>query len=205
MIRILTPRELVAQWRKTDLAGCADAREHFLELCRLMGHPTPAQRDSGYVCLGQLQAASLAVMSLSAVIARSMGRTMKALTVGTVLVSIALLAFACGSQERATDPVSVVQDFFDKVNAGDLDGAMAYVPEGATYLAWDVLAGKEQIAAYYEGEIGRNILCELSDIEVEGSEVRFRSTGTSNLVTFEDEAWRVVVEDGMLISLRYSG
>ena len=37
--------EFVAKWRKVELKERSAAQEHFLDLCRLLGHPTPAEAD----------------------------------------------------------------------------------------------------------------------------------------------------------------
>ena len=47
----LTPRDFVAKWSQAALkerAGAqerAGAHEHFIDVCRLVGHPTPAEAD----------------------------------------------------------------------------------------------------------------------------------------------------------------
>ena len=42
----LTPQSFVAKWRKVALKESAAAKEHFLDLCRLLDHPTPADADA---------------------------------------------------------------------------------------------------------------------------------------------------------------
>ncbi len=37
--------EFIAKWKKVDLKERSAAQEHFIDLCRLVGHPTPAQAD----------------------------------------------------------------------------------------------------------------------------------------------------------------
>ncbi|MFH1176889.1 MAG: type IIL restriction-modification enzyme MmeI, partial [Acidobacteriota bacterium] len=37
--------EFVAKWRPVELRERQAAQEHFLDLCRLLGHPTPAEMD----------------------------------------------------------------------------------------------------------------------------------------------------------------
>ena len=37
--------EFVAKWKKVELKERSAAQEHFLDLCRLLGHPTPAEAD----------------------------------------------------------------------------------------------------------------------------------------------------------------
>lgn len=42
----LTPQALVAKWRKAALKERAASKEHFLDLYRLLAHPTPADVDA---------------------------------------------------------------------------------------------------------------------------------------------------------------
>ena len=42
----LAPQTFVAKWRRTTLKESAAAKEHFLDLCRLLDHPTPADVDA---------------------------------------------------------------------------------------------------------------------------------------------------------------
>jgi len=37
--------EFITKWKKTDLKERSAAQEHFIDLCRLVGHPTPAEAD----------------------------------------------------------------------------------------------------------------------------------------------------------------
>jgi len=45
MTPTLTPQTLVAKWRRVELAERAACQEHFIDLCRMLGHPTPAEAD----------------------------------------------------------------------------------------------------------------------------------------------------------------
>jgi len=45
MLPTLSPQELVAKWRKATLKERSAAQEHFIDLCHLVGHDTPAQAD----------------------------------------------------------------------------------------------------------------------------------------------------------------
>ena len=42
----MTPQAFVGKWRRTDLPERAASQEHFLDLCHLLGQPTPAQHDA---------------------------------------------------------------------------------------------------------------------------------------------------------------
>ncbi|MCX6096835.1 MAG: hypothetical protein NT125_09070 [Candidatus Bipolaricaulota bacterium] len=41
----ISPQEFVAKWRQSSLKEASAAQEHFIDLCRLIGHPTPAEAD----------------------------------------------------------------------------------------------------------------------------------------------------------------
>lgn len=41
----ITPQQFVNKWNNVELKESAAAQQHFLDLCRLVGHPTPAQAD----------------------------------------------------------------------------------------------------------------------------------------------------------------
>ena len=129
---------------------------------------------------------------------------MKASVMRIVVIFVALLASACSSEQQATDPASVIQDYYDKLNAGDLDGALAYVPEDAILFLRGVHSGKGQITEFLRLEIGHNTRYELSDIEVDGSEVVYGLTIRSDegIFRFGEFILDAVVEDGMLISNR---
>lgn len=40
-----TPQDFVSKWSKAELKESSAAQEHFIDLCRLVGHPTPAEAD----------------------------------------------------------------------------------------------------------------------------------------------------------------
>ena len=42
----LTPARFVAKWQAVDLPERAASQEHFIDLCRLLGQPTPAEHDA---------------------------------------------------------------------------------------------------------------------------------------------------------------
>ena len=41
----MTPGEFIAKWRASELKERSAAQEHFIDLCRLLGEPTPAEAD----------------------------------------------------------------------------------------------------------------------------------------------------------------
>jgi hypothetical protein len=42
----MTPATFVAKWSRVDLPERAASQEHFIDLCRLLGQPTPAEHDA---------------------------------------------------------------------------------------------------------------------------------------------------------------
>ena len=45
MTPTITPQAFVAKWQQATLREPASSQEHFIDLCRLIGHPTPAEAD----------------------------------------------------------------------------------------------------------------------------------------------------------------
>ena len=41
----MTPHEFTSKWKRSQLSERAAAQQHFLDLCKLLGQPTPAQAD----------------------------------------------------------------------------------------------------------------------------------------------------------------
>ena len=41
----MTPHEFIAKWRAAELKERSASQEHFIDLCRLLGEPTPAEAD----------------------------------------------------------------------------------------------------------------------------------------------------------------
>ncbi len=41
----MTPQDFIRKWKNHALTERAAAQEHFIDLCRLFGHPTPAEAD----------------------------------------------------------------------------------------------------------------------------------------------------------------
>jgi len=42
----MTPAQFVAKWSRGVLPERAASQEYFIDLCRLLGQPTPAQHDA---------------------------------------------------------------------------------------------------------------------------------------------------------------
>jgi type II restriction/modification system DNA methylase subunit YeeA len=45
MLPTLSAQDFVAKWSKAELKERAASQEHFIDICRLIGHPTPAEAD----------------------------------------------------------------------------------------------------------------------------------------------------------------
>jgi hypothetical protein len=42
----ISPPQFIAKWSRADLPERAASQEHFIDLCRLLGQPTPAEHDA---------------------------------------------------------------------------------------------------------------------------------------------------------------
>ena len=45
MLPFVTPSDFIAKWRPSELKERSASQEHFIDLCRLLGEPTPAEAD----------------------------------------------------------------------------------------------------------------------------------------------------------------
>ena len=54
----MTPGEFITKWRASQLKESAASQEHFIDLCRLLGEPTPAEGLRGGCCTGRMLSAS---------------------------------------------------------------------------------------------------------------------------------------------------
>ena len=45
VVGAMTPGEFIAKWRASELKERSASQEHFIDLCRLLGEPTPAEAD----------------------------------------------------------------------------------------------------------------------------------------------------------------
>ncbi len=46
MANEMTPGRFIAKWQRAELSERAASQEHFIDLCRMLGQPTPAEEDS---------------------------------------------------------------------------------------------------------------------------------------------------------------
>ena len=44
--QVMTPAQFVEKWNAADLPERGASQEHFIDLCRLLGQPTPAEHDA---------------------------------------------------------------------------------------------------------------------------------------------------------------
>ena len=50
----MTPYEFIAKWSASELKERSASQEHFIDLCRLLGEPTPAEADPRTASSGAL-------------------------------------------------------------------------------------------------------------------------------------------------------
>ena len=102
------------------------------------------------------------------------------------VVTLAVTVAGCEAAPAAADPASVVQAFFDALNAGDVDEAMSYVAEDALFIFPEVYIGKEQIRDFFLRE---------------ADSVTWSATVTTDDSKFEGSV-DAVVQEGKIVSLK---
>ena len=104
----------------------------------------------------------------------------------TVLVLTLALPVALHAQD--TDPLSIVNAWFDALNAGDVDAALSYLADDAVVTMVPpgtpgddgIFTGKEEIRGWYEGLVAAKGVATLSDCQVEGESVTCIDTYTDD-------------------------
>lgn len=48
----ISPQEYVAKRRRSELKGSASKQEYFIDICHLVGHPTPIKSDPRGISFG---------------------------------------------------------------------------------------------------------------------------------------------------------
>jgi len=99
---------------------------------------------------------------------------------------VTLLASACTSAQPITEPVAVIEAFYEAVNDGDLDTAMGFVADDASFIikggpTTTTYTGTEEVQGYFQRLINRNSQHELSDLILEGDTVTWVLYVTSTL------------------------
>jgi hypothetical protein len=97
-----------------------------------------------------------------------------------IFISILLSSFlASCTSAQPSDPISIVQTAYDRVNNGDVDGAMELFSDDAVVI--DNVGGRhvgsQAIREFFEQEVmPAHVRIELSDLSADGNVVTFTST-----------------------------
>jgi hypothetical protein len=83
---------------------------------------------------------------------------------------------------QESDPEAVARAVYEAMNAGDVETALSYYSDDAVLSlgAFGSYSGKEALRAQFEHEVSLNASWELSDFQVEGDTVTFKSRYTSD-------------------------
>ena len=127
---------------------------------------------------------------------------MKSVAMVLISMMVALLASACTSAQPITEPVAVIEAFFEELNDGDLDAAMSFVADDANFILFNVYPGKAEIRDFYEEGLNLGYLAELSDLRADGDTVSWAGRVTIGGGVFED-SYEAVVQEGMIVSLTF--
>jgi ketosteroid isomerase-like protein len=118
-------------------------------------------------------------------------------------VLLIFLASACASSQPITEPVAVIEAFYDALNDGDLDTAMGFVADDASFVTiartTTTYTGTAQVQDLLQKVVERNTQHELSDLIVEGDTVTWILRAKSALGSFSGPE-EAVVQGGKIVS-----
>ncbi len=115
------------------------------------------------------------------------------------LAVISLIACACGAPPANTDPASVIQAFYEAINAEDVDAAMTFVADDAEFsTAHGDGTGIAQVRDLIQFLVDSNYQYELRDFMVEGETVTWTYDVSSSTRHFEDIAAEAVIKAGKI-------
>ncbi len=131
---------------------------------------------------------------------------MKTRSIFTLVFVALLLALPMVLHAQETDPEAMAVAYFEAINAGDVDGALAYFAEDAVLaiVPFATHTGTEEIRAYFEEVVALNATLEYETIQVEGDTITLT-------VWFTDDDLRalglklegieeVTVQDGKIVT-----
>ncbi len=99
------------------------------------------------------------------------------------------------------DPAAVVQDFWLKVNAGDLEGAMALTSPDMKCRGRCYFGGEDAMRSFLQGTIDADLETFVSEIQVDGDRVDYKVEihrgGLLIAQGFADEA--MIVQNGLIV------
>jgi hypothetical protein len=140
---------------------------------------------------------------------------MKALVIA-VMMSVVLLALPLALSAQEPDPMSIINDWVEALNAGDIDAALPYLADDAVVQIMPpapgtsgVFSGKGEIRGWYETVAGQHGVTMLSDCQVDGETVTcvntyaedsFRSLGIDSVIG----EWVAIVREGKLQSYMFT-
>jgi ketosteroid isomerase-like protein len=126
--------------------------------------------------------------------------------ISLAVLAAVLLTLPMALYAQETDPETVVLAAFAAMNAGDVEGALAYYADDAVVniVPFATHTGKEEIRAYFEGNAALNATLEYENLQVERDTVTvtvwftdddLRAIGL-NLEGIEE----VTVQDGKIVT-----
>ena len=131
---------------------------------------------------------------------------MKSPTMVLMFMLVILLASACASTQPVTEPVAVIEAFYEALDDGDLDAAMGFVADDASFMivgpsTTTTYTGPAQIQDYFQRVVNRNTQHELSDLILEDDTVTW-ILGATSILGESSGATEAVVQGGKIVSFR---
>ena len=125
---------------------------------------------------------------------------MRSFTIVLMSMLVTLLASACAAAQPITEPVSVIEAFYEALNDGDLDAAMSFVGDDAKFIIDTLYTGKTEIRDRLQEELDLGRHSELTDLREDGDKVSFVDKQTLGGATYEAQV-EAVVQEGLIVSL----
>jgi len=123
-------------------------------------------------------------------------------TVALISVLTGLLVSACASTQPITEPVAVIEAFYEALNDGDLDTAMSFVADDARFLIDPLLVGKAEVRDHFQEWLDLGYHYEFSVLRADGDKVSLTGLETVGGGAHEHPL-EAVVQEGIIVSVTH--
>jgi ketosteroid isomerase-like protein len=104
--------------------------------------------------------------------------------------------------EKSSDPAAIAQNFYQAINAGDIEAAMILVADDVKCRGECYFTGKDLFRAYIQSGISRGDRIDISDLKVEGDKVTYNWRGYSKAGFFQAGGTESLqIKDGLIALL----
>src|SRR6185295_7115519 len=121
-------------------------------------------------------------------------------TDGLTIVKNGLIVFDGTEQtEKPSDPSAIAQNFYQAINAGDIEAAMALVADDVKCRGECYFSGKDLFRAFMMSATNRGDRIDISDLKVEGDQVSYNWKAYSKAGFFQAAGTETLqIKDGLI-------